>query len=426
MENKPVFSRSSNLVALPALGIELLCGILAAFFGQWNLAAAVLFVFLLCAAARLWAAASLRHVSMTVSSAIRGLFPGEEASFDIEVRNGKFLPLIWLEIYFPLARNLCLTPEDSRPPDHWEMPVLEESGASTELVGEKRFTFFLWYETLRFTSRWSAVRRGVYSTSGWRLRTGDGFGLAQVERPISKSDVRQFVVYPKLISVSPELFLRNLWNAESGSRGVMEDPTIIRSTRDYQSTDSLKRINWRLRARGLPLAVNVYEDILPRGVHFLLDGESFAQHPEELEDALSILASELVVLAERQVRCGLSVCRGGSGRAANFFAAASSTEDLLCALAAYEPLPPVRDSASGQFLRQDTVFDTVPLLESARSAGRFYYITYDTAHLPRQTLLRQLDHTCLTVLTYCEPVPFGEFETVGLCRLKGGGAHGRA
>lgn len=424
MGNKPVFSRSSNLVALPALGIELLGGILAAFFGQWNLAAAVLFVFLLCAVARLWAVASLRHVSITVSTAIRGLFPDEEAHFDIEVHNGKFLPLIWLEVYFPLTKNLCLVPEDSRPPDHWEVPVLEETGASAELVGEKRFTFFLWYETLRFTSRWTAKRRGVYSTAPWRLRTGDGFGLAQVERPISKSDVRQFVVYPRLISVSPELFLRNLWNAESGSRGVMEDPTIIRSTRDYQSTDSLKHINWRLRARGLPLAVNVYEDILPRGVHFLLDGESFAQHPEELEDALSILASELVVLAERQLHCGLSICRSGSGRAVNFFAAASSTEDLLCALAAYEPLPPIRDSESGELQQQDTVFDAVPLFEPSRSVGRFYYITYDTSRLPDQMLLRRLDHTCLTVLTYCEPVPFGEFETVGLCHLKGGTGRG--
>ena len=81
MGNKPVFSRSSNLVALPALGIELLGGILAAFFGQRTLSAVVLFVFLLCAAARVWATASLRRVSITVSSAIRGLFPGEEAHF---------------------------------------------------------------------------------------------------------------------------------------------------------------------------------------------------------------------------------------------------------------------------------------------------------------------------------------------------------
>ena len=81
----------------------------------------------------------------------------------------------------------------------------------------------------------------------------------------------------------------------------MEDLTVIRSTRNYMTTDSLKHINWRLAARGLPLSVNVYEDILPKNVHFLLDGESFGgnvPHWEELEETLSILASEFVLLAD--------------------------------------------------------------------------------------------------------------------------------
>jgi len=259
---------------------------------------------------------------------------------------------------------------------------------------------------------------------GWRLRTGDGFGLTQVERSIHK-DAR-FAVYPRLIDVAPDLFLRNLWNTESGTRGVMEDPTIIRSTRDYMTTDSFKHINWRLAAQGLPLTVNVYEEILPQTVHFLFDGESFSgpdPHPEEMEDALSILASELVLLSERQVSCGLSLCRGAECEPVNLFPSSSHIEELLWALAAYQPMEPKRDPNSGSILLQAPAFDTNTLYEAAGNVGRFYYISYDIASLTDRTLLRHLDHTCLSLLTYCEPEPYGGFETVCLCGLKEGQGH---
>ena len=427
MGNKLSFSRSSMLASLPALGVLLLCCVLSAFFGQGRLAFVLMLVFLLLASARLWAVLAARKVTVTVTGEVGGLFPGESAQLELTVCNNKFLPLVWMELFFPLARNLCLTPEDCRPPDDWEAPALADERASTQLVGEKRCSFLLWYETARLSIQWTANRRGVYSSEGWRLRTGDGFGLTQVECPLPREEARRFAVYPRLVEVSPDLFLRNLWNADTGTRGVMDDITVIRSTRDYQATDSLKHINWRLTARGLPLSVNVYEDIRPKSVHFLFDGESFSgaePHLEEMEDALSILASELVRLEGAQVRCGLSLCRGQGGPAVNLFAASSVTEDLLCALAAYQPEEEKRDDESGRIVDQQPVFDAAPLLEAARGVGRFYYIVYSAGQLAGRTLLtRHLDHSCASVLTYTEGKPFGEYETVCLRRLKEDG-HG--
>lgn len=427
MSQSPTFLRSSLLVSLPVLALLLLGGVLAAFFGQERLAFALLFVFLLAGASRMWAVMAARKVTVSVSGAARGMFPGEEVQLELTVRNDKFLPLVWLELFFPLSRNLCMTPEECRKPDDWEALGLEEIRASTQLVGEKRCSFLLWYETTRLSVRWRANRRGVYSSAGWRLRTGDGFGLTQIDCPLPREEARRFAVYPALVEVRPDLFLRNLWNADTGTRGVMEDVTVIRSTRDYQSSDSLKRINWRLTARGLPLSVNVYEDILPKSVHFILDGESFSgahPHPEELEDALSILASELVRLEGAQVRCGLSLCAGLGGAAVNLFAASSATEDLLCALAAYEPARPVWDEEGKRVVDQLPNFDEAPLAGAARSVGRFYYIAYSAACLPGRTLLtRRLDHTCASILTYQSAEPFGEYETVCLRSLKEDG-HG--
>ena len=425
MRDKLVLSRSSFLVSVPVIVIALLIGTICAFFGLTDPAAALIFLALTAGGARAWAFASAGHISIRVSSKLRGLFPGEEIAFDIEVHNNKFLPVLWLDLFCPLARNLCMVPEHCRQPDNWEAVQLQEDDFSVELAGEKRFSPFLWYEKVRFTSRWQARCRGVYSMSGWRLRTGDGLGLTQVDRPILPEDVCRFAVYPKLIPVSPDLFLRNLWNADTGSRGVMEDPTVIRSTRDYMSTDPFKRINWRMLARGLPLTVNVFEDITPKSVHFIFDGESFSgppAHLEEMEDALSILASEIVRLNERQVHCGLSLCRGKDTPPVNRFSC-ESPFPLLEAMAAYSPMPHYWDGDAAAYVPQPPRFDAMPIYESTHSTGRFYYVAYDTSRLDQQELLRRLDHTRVSILTYADAAPFGPFETVCLRRLKEGSDH---
>ena len=419
------YSRSSYLVCLPVLlGCLVLC-VLSAFFGQRDLALLLMFLAVLAGGSRLWAFSAARGLSVRVSGGAKGLFPGEKLRVEMEIRNDKFLPVVWLELCFPLAKSLCLTPEKPRKPEDWEQSMLEGEGASTQLVGETRLPMLLWYERRQISLEWAANRRGVYSMAGWRMRTGDGFGLTQVERRLPKEDVRTFYVYPKLVGVQPDLFLRSLWNADTGTRGVMEDPTVIRSTRDYMTTDSLKRINWRLTARGLPMTVNVYEDILPKSVHFLFDGESFSgptPHRKEMEEALSILASELVRLEQAQVQCGLSLCAGTGAGGRNLFAPAA-TEELLCALAAYQPLPPKLDD-DGKVVAQSAAFDQTAILEQAQRVGRFYYIAYDRSAPAVSQLLRRLGHTRASILTDQEPAPFGDFEMLCLRQLREGERNG--
>ena len=143
MKDKLVFERSSFLVSFPVVSGSLLLGVLAAFFGHGALAALLLFLFLMGAAARIWAFASAGNLSVSVSSAAQGLFPGETTAVEIEIYNGKFLPVIWMEVFFPLAKKLCLTPDSGLTPEDWELAALDEQGASTSLVGEKKLSLFL-------------------------------------------------------------------------------------------------------------------------------------------------------------------------------------------------------------------------------------------------------------------------------------------
>ncbi len=417
-----VYHRSSLLTSVPALGVILVLCALCAAINLRGAVAALLLAFLLAGGARLWSRMALHNVSMQVVAQSDGVFPGQELTFDVKLHNGKLLPLVWLELCFPLDKTLCLLPEDTRAPDELELAALREQGLSEKLVGEKRLPFCAWYETMTVSSRWSAERRGIYNTSCWSLRTGDGFGLTQVERAISASDAGEYAVYPALVPVCTDLFLRSLWNVDTGSRGMLQDTTLIRSTRSYQSGDNLKHINWRLTARSLPLTVNVYEDIQPRSIHFLLDGESFGGENAQwdaLEDALSILGSELVALNEAKMNCGITLCRG-TGAPIHVPGAENNLRELLRALAAYQPAQPVKDEKTNQVIRQTAVFPRERVLQSLSRVGRFYYITRDCESLTNQPLLQYLDSTVMTILTWEHCKAFGDYETVSLRTLRKG------
>ncbi len=421
---KWVYNRSSLLTSLPALiGLALLSMLCAAV----NLHSALVVlvpILLLAALARLWASSALHGVSVQISHPTGGVFPGQQLPLRVQIRNDKLLPLTWLELFFPLEPNQCLTPRHLRAPDEWELATLKAEGWSTRQEGVQRMSFCGWYETLDTTVCWQANRRGLYSCAGWRLRTGDGLGLTQVECRLSQGAGTAFAVYPALVPVDPAPLLRNLWNADTGSRGGMEDTTLLRSTRSYQPGDNPKHINWRLAARNLPLSVNLYEDILPRSLHFLVDGESFGgENPDwdGLEEALSVLASVLVALNHARIPCGLSLCRGSSP-AVHIDAATDNLPALLRALAGYRPLPPLREEATNRVLLRQADFALTPLFAERQRVGRFYYLTRSTGELTRQPVLQRMDPSALTLLTGESRGRCRDFPALSLSALRKGAA----
>lgn len=419
MKHKLVMSRSSYLTSLPVLMALLILGLLSAVWEWKRSSALLLFIFLLSLVSRIWAQTAISKLSVHFETDCKGVFPGDTIKTRVRIKNDKLLPVLWVELFFPLSKNHCLIPEDSRQPEEWEKPTLAALGASDTLVGSCRIPGLLWHEERNELISWRASRRGIYSGYQWRLRAGDGFGLAQVDTKAEHDDL--FAVFPAFQDVDPSFFLRNLWNAEVGTKGVMEDLTVIRSTRAYSASDPAKRINWRLAARGLPLQVNVYEDTLPKGAHFILDGESFSgpeEHPEALEETLSILGSLAVELEAHQVRCGLSLPEG-KGNAPVLIPAGEGAEAHLWALAGYEPCEKMKDETGG-VIQQGSRFDEAALLSAGSTAGRYYYVTYELNQLP--SLLLKLEPAYTSILTWKENSVGSEFETVCIRNFLSGGA----
>ena len=401
MKNRLVGNKSSYLVFWPVIAFLGAAAIAGFLFKLHILAFAAAVLFLLALVCRIWIIQAGKNMELLMTGDSVGLYPGQKSDFVFQVKNNKLIPVLLADLFYPLNKDLCIIPEETRPALDWEKMLLQEVGASEETVGESHLYSFSWYETKTITVRWTAQRRGIYSNAGWSLRTGDGFGLGQTEQKLSTSDQRDMAVFPERIPVNSDYFVKNAWNSDTGTHGVLEDHTVIRSVREYQPGDSVKHINWRLAARGLPLSVNLYEEILPQNTYFIFDGESFSgpePHVQEMEEALCVIGSAAASLGERNIRCAMSMSKGVYSEVYQNIPENADPQEILWALAAYQPAETVKDE-NNKVIRQKPGFDPAFIADEAHKAGSCYYFVYDP-DLCDQSLIELVGEEKITVLSY--------------------------
>lgn len=427
-------------VALAVWGVLLIAAILT---GQTLFSLLLLGALLTALLARLWGLGSLKNVRVGLRADTTRVYAGDRLTLTYQVENGKFLPLIWLEVLQRLPKDGCMEPEDQEllgemPLPEEELEQVRSRYAQAVREAEKnpdqgkklgplvetcpalrsKFSFVLWYQQLEWDCVWLAKKRGLWHPEELLLRSGDGFGLAQAEQlcPVEKKPL--LVVYPKLVPVNVAPLLGNLWEAQTGSAGTYEDCTILRGERDYQWGDPWKRIDWRVAARGGGLQVKLYETIQPKSIHFLLDGASFLGRSEdnrELEEAISIVASLMVNLSAAQVHCGLSLPRTPSMASADLFPGEETTaDDLLLYLAGFRCMGDV------------TRLDGLRLAGLRERMGQVYLVTWKDSDAGNQILLESMGSGGVTILTWETPQEqgAGEYRVLPLRSLKGGAPHG--
>lgn len=298
---------SSFLVSTPTLVVLGLGLLLSLRLNAFLMSGLCLFFLLLGVLCRYWSARAMEHVTIRMECGKSRLFPGQETSIRYEMENGKFLPLIWLELSQNAPEKECLIPDEAF--ESYCPPHRDDSEKAT-LFLRQSFSFIGGFQTLQVQSTWQAKRRGLYVIDQLVARSGDGFGLAQGSQPLPASELPVIAVYPRQVDTDLSLFLQPQWDCAAGNRGWMEDNTVLRGNREYQPGDNWKHINWRMTAREQGLPVNLYESIHPRGMHFILDGESFCRNYEsQLERTLEILSSVLTGLNLAGVACSLSLSR---------------------------------------------------------------------------------------------------------------------
>ena len=284
-----------GLAALAAMAL------LSAYLGIGMLFALLSGLFLVCLISWIWTKRSLEKIRLTTDISEVCGYPGDDLNVDINLKNDKLLPLVWLKAAFPVGEGACVK--------------LQESEAAV-------FSWVMAHQELSWTDPYKALRRGVFSVPAAEISSGDGFGLSEASDEQVLDEPLRFVVFPQLLDIDISFFLSRLTELEPSKNGLYTDPTLLKSVRDITPSDSMRDINWRILAREGKMQVNVREKLDTLRICLALDLESYSvmeeveastgpmkvfHAHEHLERSISALASAAVELSSRGVKCSLIV-----------------------------------------------------------------------------------------------------------------------
>lgn len=175
---------------------------------------------------------SLRQMRVT-RHFVDHAFLGETIPVSLELHNTTRLPVPWLRVNEGLPLELATTGHLRR---------------ACSLKPRER---------LVITYQLQCRRRGYYMVGPMQLASGDLFGFADVQG----RDVGQqyLTVYPRIIPlVGLGLPSRLPFGTLASTQRIFEDPARLRGLRDYQSGDSMRRINWKASAHAETLLVKQF------------------------------------------------------------------------------------------------------------------------------------------------------------------------
>lgn len=318
MKNKKTQNMGAYFLSVPGLLVLLIILFMGAFFDAPLLCGFVLLFFLLCLLAYLWSKKVAAQLRVDVK-AIRGDgFPDEEIIIELHLENQGFLATIWAEQYIPVGDTAVFEPKNC---DYTRIKLLEPEWEGDAI--SQKFAWIGGRQHLKCQLILMAKKRSVTSIEHIFVQTGDGFGIGAVMGKNRPTTSCELYVYPRIYPVYTDKLQKGGSTLYAGKGSLYEDVTLLRNIRPYQPTDSAKYINWRMLAKQQQISVNLYENIRPQSVVFLLDLQSFSyekQMPEsednplmhrvwedDMELAISFVASAIMELTNEGCVCGLLI-----------------------------------------------------------------------------------------------------------------------
>jgi uncharacterized protein (DUF58 family) len=217
-----------------------------------------------------WNKRALRHIEVTRNYAEHA-FLGEEVSVVLKIKNNSILPILWLEIHEGLSVDLR---SGKGLKQVFSLGIREEKHINYDLLPRKR---------------------GYYPLGPLLISSGDPLGLmgpTQKEFPSSP-----LTVYPQIVTM-PAFGLpsQSPFGTIKHQNPVFEDPSRILGKRDFQTGDSIRRIDWKASAATGQLQVKLYEASISLELMILLDlhRSSYALKTFYTSTELSISASASV------------------------------------------------------------------------------------------------------------------------------------
>jgi uncharacterized protein (DUF58 family) len=236
---------------------------------------------------RLWARRSLAAVLLSRHHD-RRVFWGERFIVQIKVHNRSLLPVLWMRLVDTVPAELA-------------------SG-----VAFRQVISLLPRERMRLRYTLVGRRRGYYTIGPMVTQGGDLLGSASYENRHADDDY--VIVYPKIVALRDLGFpSQSPFGTLPSRERLFKDPTRIRGVRDYQSGDSLRRMDWKTSARVGSLQVRRFEPAiaLETAIFLNLDGSDYASGERTVATELGIVIAASVSVHLVEMRQAVSLVTNG-------------------------------------------------------------------------------------------------------------------
>ena len=186
------------------------------------------------------------------------IFIGEKVYFEILIQNKKLLPIPFINIKEYVTDGI----EFINDKFFFSVP-----GKKANIYSDK---FSLnWYEKVKRKYEILPQHRGYYKFGEGNAFFNGVFGL--FKNQTSLSDYTELVVLPRILSADKmDIEIRQLFGSHPAEGWVHRDPLNKVGVRPYQTTDSIKEINWKASARHKKLESDVYKPSYDKEVHIFL------------------------------------------------------------------------------------------------------------------------------------------------------------
>jgi len=241
----------------------------------------------------LWSRYGLRAVSYQRRLGSDRAVWGDEVALDVDVWNGKLLPLPWL-----LADDFATD----------GLTVQGRRLAASDLPGRgslQNSWSLLWFERVIRHLRIEARRRGAFSLGPVRLTVSDLFerGTNSEERDLPAT----LIVRPRSVPVRSREPARAPLGSTRSRGSLFHDPALFAGVRPYAAGDPLRQLHWRASARLDRPVSKRFEPVHERQVLLVLDLQTvegphwLMLYDDEMVEGLCVAAASL---ARRLLRDG--------------------------------------------------------------------------------------------------------------------------
>ena len=183
---------------------------------------------------------------------------GDKIYYEIEMENKKFLPVLGLILKDKVTVGIDFIN------DSFSQNV---PGNNFDLFQD--FFSLKWYEKINRKYDLIPQKRGYYRFGEGNIFYSGIFGF--YKNKLSDDNYCELIVYPKILNAKNlNVNLKQLFGSNISEGWIYKDSLNKVGIRDYESTDDIKKINWKSSARHNKLESNIYKPSYDKEIHIFL------------------------------------------------------------------------------------------------------------------------------------------------------------